>query len=287
VAENNPFRDGRFNFRIEGAPRSPINDIYAYLLRESWGRLLLWSALGYTLGNMVFAVLYILGGDCITGAKPGHFGDAFYFSVQTMSTIGYGTMSPKTPFAHILVTIESFLGIILVAVGTGLVFAKFSRPEARVLFANVATIRKRNGIPCLQFRVVSERNRQVMAAKMKAFALVQETTAEGQQMARMRSLKLETEELPLFTLTWTGIHQLDASSPLHGLTEENAAERTRFILVRMSGTDHTFLQEVHAVQMYEAEDLRFGHDFADVIERLPDESIVLHHSTVHDTEAVD
>jgi len=280
----NPFRDGRFRFRVVGAGRSPVNDLYSRMLRASWGGLFAVAAGGYVLSNAVFAVLYLLGGDCITGARPGHFGDAFYFSVQTMSTIGYGAMSPLTPFAHVLVTVESFLGLIAVAVGTGLVFAKFSRPEARVAFSKVAVVRPRNGQPCLLFRVANERQGQIIAARMRAAVMVDERTSEGQVMRRMVPLELERPDLPLFSVAWTGIHRLDESSPLHGLTAANAAERVSFILLTLSGTDDTFLDEVHALQMYEAPNLRFGHGFVDLISREDDGTIVLDHSTLHATE---
>ncbi|MCO4774202.1 MAG: ATP-sensitive inward rectifier potassium channel 10 [Deltaproteobacteria bacterium] len=280
---NNPFRNGRFQVQVVGANRRPINDLYYSMLRTSWARLFGLAAAGYLVSNALFAALYLLGGDCITGARVGHFGDAFYFSVQTMSTIGYGAMSPATPFAHVLVTIESFLGLIAVAVGTGLVFSKFSRPQARVAFSKVAVVRPRNGVPCLLFRVANERDGQIVAARMKAAVLVEERTAEGQSMGRMVPLRLERERLPLFTVSWTAIHPLDEDSPLFGLSEDDVEERVNFILLTLSGTDDTFLDQVHALAMYEADSIRFGHGFSDIIARQDDGTILLDHSKLHDT----
>ena len=284
--ETNPFRKGRFRYQVVGAAKSPVNDLYYSMLRSSWGRLFSLAAGGYLLSNALFAVLYLLGGDTITGARPNHFGDAFYFSVQTMSTIGYGAMSPANAFGHVLVTIESFLGLIAVAVGTGLVFSKFSRPEARVAFSKVAVIRERNGVPCLQFRVANERDGQIVSAKMRAAVMVDERTDEGQSMRRMVPLDLERHRLPLFTVTWTAIHRLDETSPLRGLAPENANERVSFILVTLSGTDDTFLDEVHALHTYEAENLRFNHGFEDIISQKDDGSVLLDHGKLHHTTPI-
>jgi len=182
----NAFREGRFNYEVYGAPLRPLSDMYYFLLSASWGRLLVLAFLAYVLINILFAVLFVLGGDCIENAEPGSFADAFWFSIQTFSTIGYGSMSPTTPYAHVLVTVESFAGLIGVAVGTGLIFAKFARPSARVAFSKQIVVYQRNGVPCLSFRLSNERGSRIVGARLSANVLLEEVSDEGHRMSTSR-----------------------------------------------------------------------------------------------------
>lgn len=159
-------RDGRINIVRIGAPNSLVGDLYHFLLIASWPRLLALFVLSYLGANAVFAGLYVLGGDSIEGARPGSFADAFFFSVQTMATIGYGHLVPRTLWAQVLVTAESFVGLMGLALATGMVFAKFSRPTARVLFSRSAVITARDGVPCLMFRMANQRGNQIVEARI-------------------------------------------------------------------------------------------------------------------------
>src|SRR3954469_5439583 len=196
--------------------RAPLADLYHNLIARSWGRLLGLVASVYIIANLIFASMYTLGGDCIAGATS--FKDRFFFSVQTLSTIGYGTMVPKTTYAHILVTLQAFGGTLFVALVTGLVFAKFSRPTARVMWSKNVVLIERNGKRLLQFRMANERANQIVEAQLRVALARIEVAPDGERMRRFHDLKLARDRNVIFVLTWTAIHEIDETSPLHGLT---------------------------------------------------------------------
>ena len=278
------YRGGRFNYRLTGISQAPLSDIYYLLISKPWPWLLATAFVGYLVINGGFALLYWLGGDGIQGAQPGSFLDAFYFSVQTFSTVGYGVLSPKTPYAHALATAESFAGMLAVAVGTGIIFAKFSRPSARVTFSDVMVVHPRNGVPTLQFRVANQRRNEIFAAHMNVHVLMEETTAEGHRMRRMHKLVLEREEMPVFTVAWNALHPLDGASPLYGMNANVCNQNLVFIVVAFSGTDGTFLQTVQARHLYMSKDVRFDSQFVDMIENGKDGGMVVHHELLHATQ---
>lgn len=254
-----------YDYAINGQPLRPWSDLYHYLMRGSFVRVLVFSSLSYIATIALFAVLFYLGGDCVEGAEPGSLLDDFWFSVQTFSTIGYGGMLPKTPYAHALVTIESFVGLAGVAVVTALMFSRFARPQARIGFSEQVIVRHRNGIPTLQIRIANERQNSIYDVRLSLHVLIEHTTAEGQTMQRLVELPLEVEETPIFILQLTAIHRLDRDSPLYGLSPENAAEQLRFMVASFTGTDDALVQSVYARQLFTAEDLVFNHKFKDMI----------------------
>ncbi len=168
-----------------GLSRKYRNDLYLFLLEASWPGLVMVLGLLYVVANAVFALGYVLGGDSIENARPGSFADAFFFSVQTMATIGFGKMVPRTPLANVLVTIESMTGLLGLAIATGLIFAKFSRPTAHVLFSRVAVISPWDGVPSLMFRMANERNNRIIEAQVHAVLMRIETTAENVLVRRV------------------------------------------------------------------------------------------------------
>lgn len=277
---------GEMQYRVRGEDMSRFLDVYHSLLRLSWWRLLLLASGAYVGINLLFAVLYALDDAHVAGARAGSVVDHFWFSVQTFSTIGYGAMSPNTPWAHALVTVESFVGMVLVAMGTGFLFAKASRPTARVLFSEPMVVRTRNGIPSLMFRVANRRRNQVVQARIGLHALVSEVTAEGQWMRRVVDLPLERDTSPIFSLSFTAIHPLDEESPLCGLTPEELRERVAVFVVVFTGIDSTFSQQVHARKIYPPEAIRFGHRFVDVLNRDKDGGLRMDLDRMHDTRPV-
>ncbi len=279
-------QNGALNFRIVGAQESPMRDLYHYMLSISWSRLLGLAALGYIAGNLVFALLFLLGGDCVENAEPGSFLDAFWFSVQTLSTIGYGGMAPKTIYAHILVTIESFIGLLSVAMGTGLIFAKFARPMAKISFSNCMVVCPRNGVPCLMFRMANDRGNQIVEAKLNVSVLLQEVSSEGHHMRRFHKLKLERSESPVFALSWLVIHPLDEESPLFGLSPENVND-TMSIVISLTGIDETFAQEIYGRYHYAPSSIQFDAKFVDIIGFDPDGTVVLHREKLDQTEPME
>jgi inward rectifier potassium channel len=232
----------------------------------------------YAGANALFATCYWLGGGgTIRNARPGSFADCFWFSVQTYATIGYGDLAPGSTYAHLLVTCESFCGMLSVALSTGILFAKFSRPKARVPFSKNALVSVRNGQLCLVWRVANRRDTALVTSSAQAYVLVDEVSAEGHRMRRNQLLELERSTLPVFVSAWTLIHQLDEKSPLYGLSPVNAAARLVGVIVSFSGVDETMLQSVHARQFYNPDDLRFGMRFADMMDTSNPATLIIDH----------
>ncbi len=248
-----------------GLPRRPMSDAYHYLLTVPWSQLMVRVVALYVSMNALFALLYMAGGDCIQNAEPGSFGDAFFFSVQTLATIGYGVMAPKTTWSHWLVTVEAFTGMLSVAMVTGLMFAKFSKPTARVEFSNVAIVAPRNGVPTLMFRMSNQRANQIVEARIQCAVALWEKTAEGETMRRFFDITMVRQQNMIFALSWTAMHTIDEASPLWGHTEESFLTTDMEIVVSLVGMDETMSQPVHARWSYVPEEVRWNHRFVDII----------------------
>lgn len=261
--------------------RAYLTDIYASLLKMKWRYLLALFAASYLLLNALFATIFLTIGGCITGARPGSWSDAFFFSIQTLSTIGYGGMMPKGDLANTLVAIESWLGILGVATFTGIVFAKFARPSARFLFSRVATIYKRNHVPCLVFRVANERGNYVTEANMRATILLEERTQEGDKMRRLYDLELARSFSPIFALSWMAIHVINETSPLYQMTMKQWTEQEGRIIISMSGIDDVFSQTVHTYHVYSAESVIWNAKLIDVILAQDDGTTILDYEHFH------
>lgn len=253
------------NIQRIGAPRSGASDIYYALVSSSWARLTLLFVLVFMVSNALFATVYLLDSDGIQGGD-GSFFDAYFFSVQSMSTIGYGTMSPTSLWTNIWVTVEVMFGIVLIALTTGIVFAKFARPTANVLFSETAIITRRNGKPALMIRVANAREGALVAASMQLSVLRSEVTDEGDRLRRLLDLSLVRNRIPFFTLSWSVIHEIDAESPLHQITPEEWEADDTALVALLTGHDGDYGTTVYAQQLYYGEDLRWGHRFVDVIE---------------------
>jgi len=268
----------------QGVRRAYFNDLYHYLLTASWSRLTGMIAGLYLLLNALFAGLYLLGGDCIVGAEPGSFSDAFFFSVQTFSTIGYGGLAPRGVYANLVVTIEAFVGLLLVAMASGLMFAKFARPTSRVLFADKIVITRRNGRPYLMLRMANDRGNDVVEASLRVCVLKTEITKEGSTMRRLHDLKLERSETPLFVITWMALHAIDESSPLYGEDATSMREGDVRIIVTLTGIDGTISQTIHARRIYLADEVIWGARYLDVLSNRPDGQLVLDYTRFHEVE---
>ena len=247
-----------------GSGRMP-SDLYHRLLTVSWTGFFAAMAAAYIFFNLIFGALYLLQLGSIANAAPGSFGDAFFFSVQTMATIGYGDMRPATLYGNLLVTIEVLLGLAGFAVATGLIFARFSRPTARVLFSNVAVVTRHEGIPTLMFRAANQRLNRIFEAQVAMSVARNEVTSEGVAMRRFYDLKPERARTPLFVLTWTVMHKIDAASPLHGANREQLVSQDAEIIVTLAGTDETLSQQIHTRHVYAAEEVLWGRRLADIM----------------------
>jgi inward rectifier potassium channel len=276
-------RDGTYNIERRGIPRRRFTqDAYHHFLSLSWRWLMAYIAVAYLTVNALFALAYLALGNAIENARHGSFEDAFFFSVQTMATIGYGKLVPKGFAGNMLVTIESVIGMVGVAVLTGLLFAKFSRPTSRVVFSRNAVVTTQNGVPVLLFRVANERDSMLVEARMHVVIVRGEVTAEGSRMRRFHDLVLTRPETPIFPLSWTVTHVLDESSPLFGLSPDNWRTQDVEIICALSGVEESISQSIHARFSYVCEDIRFAHHFVDIISIGEDGRRVLDYTHFHD-----
>jgi inward rectifier potassium channel len=266
-----------------GLPRQASKDLYHSLLTARWRELTLWLLLAYLAANALFALGYLATGDGIENARPGSFADAFFFSVQTLATIGYGKMAPRTLAANALVTIEALLGLVSLALVTGLVFAKFSRPTARVLFSEVAVVTRFDGVPSLLFRMANARANQIVEAQLRASIVRTEVTAEGEGIGRVHDLKLRRDRSPFFSLTWTAIHPITPDSPLFGATPESLRTSATDVVVSLTGYDASLSQTIHARHAYGPEQVLWNARFRDIFVDLPDGQAAIDYGLLHET----
>lgn len=276
-------------FEVTGLYNFPFfSDAYYHMISASWGQLLVYGFVGYLSVNLLFGTLYWLQADSVVNSDGGWL-ESFYFSVQTFSTIGYGSMSPDSTWAHILVTIESFIGLVAVAVGTGLIFSKFSRPSARINFSKTMVVHLRNGIPTINFRIASERaGSRIINAKMRLSVMMSTQTAEGHEVRRYYPLKLVRDEMPMFALMLNLFHEIDEDSPFYGMESEEFHERVGMFVASFEGIDDIFLQTVQANNVYRIEDIEYGAEFVDMIEfsKDPNGKRILRHENLSKTISV-
>lgn len=260
-------------------------DFFFYFVDGSWRRIVGFFCFSFLFVNVLFAGLFLLDSDAIQGGS-GSFVDAFSFSVQTMSGIGYGALSPATTYANVLVAIEAVTSMLGLAIATGFVVAKATRARARVQFSNVFVIEKMNGKLVLAFRAGNARANEVVHARIKVTALIDETTEEGHSFRRLWDLKLQRNESPVFSLTWTVLHTLDESSPLFGYDWSKSHGPLRRIIVTLHAHDGTYGQAIHARHDFHADDARLGERFVDVVNENDNGQLWVDYDRFDDTEPV-
>lgn len=285
-------REGRAPSRIrrdvseavrKGTPAELRRDLYFYFMEGSWARVFVAFGFTFVIANVFFAGLYMLEPSGISGFAPTSFGDAFNFSVQTMSTIGYGSLSPGTSYGNTIVAIEAAVSMIGIAIITGLVFAKASRPRASVLFSKVCVLTEMDGTRTLSFRIGNARGNEVVEATMSVSALVEEITDEGHHFRRVRDLKLARRRQPLFVLSWAAFHKVDETSPLADVDWSAPEDNVLALVVTVTGHDSTYGQTIYARHIYYGEDIRVGHRFVDVLHELDDGRLLVDYTKFHDT----
>ena len=270
--------------RAIGRERPGFSELYHFALRISWPRFLAGSAAVYVAANIAFALLYLAEPGAIANARPGSFWDAFFFSVETIATVGYGGLTPATFYANLVMTLETGVGLMLVAVATGLVFARFSRPTARILFSRVAVIGPYNGVPTLSIRLGNQRQNQILEAEVRAVLLRDERTAEGAMIRRFYDLRLARSRSPVFALTFTVMHPIEPDSPLYGATPASLAADNAELIVTASGIDETIASRVHARTSYLPHEILSGHRFTDVMGWNEDGRRTIDYRRFHDAE---
>lgn len=259
-------------------------DIYHEALTMSWAMFLLWSVVAYVLINALFAGLYLLQSGSIANARPGSFADAFFFSVQCISTIGFGGLAPATLYANLLTTAEAVTSLAIVALATGSVFARISRPRARVMFARHAVVGTYNGKPTLFIRIGNERSTQILAAEVQVTVLRYEETVEGHIFRRFYDVPLSRGRTPIFALTFTVMHTIDEASPLFGASTDSMTTDDTECLITVTGMEETTSQIVHARYSYGADEILFGRRYRDIFGLDDDGRRTIDYGWFHETE---
>jgi inward rectifier potassium channel len=235
--------------------------------------------------NLLFATLYSLQSDSIAGTTGGHwFFDCFFFSVQTLATVGYGHMYPQSLYGHIVTTIEIMSGLFLLAVMTGLIFVRFSRPIARVAFSNSIVIAPLNGTPTLMVRVGNENHHSMVEAEFRIMFSRDEPLVEGGDFRYFYDLKLHFDRLTVFPAALTLRHVIDETSPLHRVTPESLETGRALFFVSVVGVDPVIAAAVQTQQDYSWRDVRFGERFVDIYSQSGHGQLTVDYGRLHDTE---
>jgi inward rectifier potassium channel len=258
-------------------------DISHRCMTASWPSFIAGAALVFLVFNAVFAVFYWIGDQPISNVPGGAYIDYLYFSIETLSTAGYGDMHPQTHYGHFIATVELFTGIFSMSLMTGLIFARFSRPNARLLFANNPVISTHEGNPTLMVRLANERQDIIANATARLWMFKNIVTAEGRPFRRFYELPLLRNESPALALSWTLHHVVDENSPLFGLNPEDLEATQISFVVVVSGYDVVAAQTVHARKSYEHPDIRFGHRYVDVLAVSENGQVRIDYGRFHDT----
>jgi inward rectifier potassium channel len=252
-----------------GLSRGVWRDAYHWLLAlPNWAFLSVLAAVFVSV-NGIFAGLYMLDPAGVVGARPGNFLDAFFFSAQTLGSVGYGAMWPRSAWANAVATFEIFAGLFNLGIATGLLFARISKPTARIMFTRRAVVAPFDGVPTLMFRAANQRRNLVVEAEVSVTMIHNITTKEGQELRRFDELAVLRSKTPIFSLTWQVMHRIDESSPLFGQTAESLRARQVEILVVMKGLDETFASTIHTRMSYAPHEIVWGRRLADVFVNLP------------------
>ncbi len=285
-------RDGSFNVALEGLNPLTSLGVYQWLLRISWPHFLLFVCASYILVNLVFAGAYLLCGPDALQTSTGQFANqqfyrAFFFSVDTFATIGYGNIYPVGVAANTLVAIEALLNIVSIALVTGVVFARFSRPSARIIYSRNAVVAPYRGGTALEFRIANARSSQLIDVQVQAILTKIEPTATGSTMRKFYELPLERQRVVFFPLSWTVVHPIQPGSPMWGLSQKDLVAADAELLVLLIATDETISQTVHSRSSYEAGEIVWGAKFANMFMRSESEGIIgMNLNRIHEIEPV-
>lgn len=256
---------GRISFIRQGLSRFDLTDPYSVAIGLNWGGFaLLFVTLEVTI-NACFGALYWARPGCVANLPPGSFLNAFFFSVETLATVGYGVMAPVTPYGHVISGIEIVSGTAFTAIMTGLTFVRFSRPRARVLYADNAVVAMHNGLPTLMVRVANGRSSMMTDAFAQLTVLMAEQTLEGQSIRRTHDLSLIRAHLPLFAITWLVMHPIAPGSPLHGRTMEQLRAIGARLFFTIQAWDTKLGIEIRDLHDYKADEIQQGMRFVDVV----------------------
>jgi inward rectifier potassium channel len=279
-------RAGRTEFLKINAALGGWRDTYHWILCLSWPRFVAFLLAVYFAINLVFAGAYALGGACIGEMTPGSFPEALFFSIETLATVGYGHMYPATVYGHVVVTTEIIVGMFWVAVITGLIFVRFARPTARIVFSNCLVLGPFDGRLSMMFRVANLRHTTMAEAEFRLLYSRDERVAEGEDIRRFYELKVYPERMISFPAALIIRHTIDEQSPLHGISLERLEKEDAFFVASTLSLELVMAASVQSAQDYAWEDIRFGERFVDVYTELEDGRLTVDYGRLHETEPV-
>jgi inward rectifier potassium channel len=277
-------RAGRTEFLKINAAVGGWRDSYHWVLSLSWPRFALFLAGSYVVINFLFAALYAVRPGCIANLEPGSFPLAFFFSVETLATVGYGFNYPATVYGHVIVTIEIFLGMIWLAVITGLIFVRFARPTARIVFSNCLLIAPHDGRLSLMFRVANLRHTSMAEAEFRIVYSRDERVLEGEDIRRFYELEVYPRRMVTFPAALIIRHTIDEQSPLYGVTAERLEKEDAFFVASTLSLELVMAASVQSAQDYAPEDVRFGERFVDVYSEWEGGRLTVDYGRLHETE---
>jgi inward rectifier potassium channel len=285
-----PSARSSFDVETRGQHVPLFDDLYHRVLAMRWQTFFACVGAVWIGINFFFALLYSASPGCVSGARADSLEDAFYFSVQTFATIGYGAMAPATRYGHAVVVVEALVGTLGVALVTGATFAKFAKPTARVLFSEKAVVHLRDGVPHLAFRMGNWRGNMVVEGHLQVLVLVLRKTQEGDTIRIPVPLPLVRDTSPVFALSWTALHRIDDSSPfwpkegswLASLAELRDQKAQLFLV--FTGIDETLGQTIHARHVYDLDDIVYNARFVDVLTIEPSGKRIIDYASFHDIE---
>jgi inward rectifier potassium channel len=258
-------RVGALDLFTTGASRFDLRDPYHFIATMSWPMFFLCLVVSELLINSGFALLYVAVPGAIANVPAGSFIDAFFFSIETLATVGYGTMVPATRYGHVISAVEIICGIVYTALVTGVIFIRFSKPRAKIVYAERPVVANHNGVPTLMIRIANGRTHMLTDASVRLSALLVELTPEGQLFRRMLGLELALSHFPLFALTWTLMHKIDDKSPLHGRSADTLVHDGVRLMLSIEARDPALSVQVHDLKSYPAETIAFGMRYADAV----------------------
>lgn len=263
------------------------NNIYFYAMNLSWRMFFLVVAGLFLCLNLSFATLYLLDNNAIANRSPDNFLGAFFFSVETLATVGYGGMHPKSVYGHWIATVELFVGMLGIALTTGIIFARFSRPRSSIIFAKHPVSHIEQGHRILMLRIANERINVISEATAKLRLIVDEHSVNTGYFRRVHDLKLAREQQPTFVLGWTLIHVIDKTSLLYGETAESLARVHATLILSVEGVDETTNQTQRARNTYPCESIRWNHRYVDIFSTDEESVRHMHYSRFHESEEID
>lgn len=258
-------RVGAVEMVKRGVARHDLSDPYHLAVELSWKQFAL-AFVALELGvNTVFALLYLASPGCVENMRPGSFSDAFFFSIETLATVGYGHMAPATFYGHAVSALEILCGLVFTAIMTGLLFVRFSRPRARILFADQAVVTTRNGLPTLMVQIANARTTLLTNAVARLGAVLQEEGAEGHRLRHLHDLALSNANLSLFPMTWTVMHEIDENSPLAVYDADSFKESDARLVLTIEARDHVVGAAIHDLRIYTEAEVLFGMHYSEAV----------------------